>query len=93
MKVYKILHKPTGTFFTPAKGRGNLSKNGKIYPKKPKLSWIGNSIRIDMKLWGKPQKHHQAIIDYFKIAPDKHGKYWVDEYFETKEDDWEIIEL
>lgn len=95
MKVYKIKHKPTGLFFTPSKGSGNLSKNGKIYPKKPRLEWALGSIRIVLRIWSdrKPQKHQQTIIDYFGIAKDTRGGYWVDQYFESKLEDWEIIEL
>ena len=95
MKVYKIKHKPTGLFFTPSKGHGNLSKNGKIYPKKPRLEWAGDSVRIVLKTWSnkKPQWHQQIIIDYFEIEPEKSGEYWVDKYFKVNKDDWEIIEL
>lgn len=38
MKVYKLIHVPTGLFYGPVRGRGklktNLSKNGKIYQTK-----------------------------------------------------------
>ena len=95
MKVYKIKHKPTGLFYTPSKGSGNLSINGKIYPKKPRLEWTGDLIRIKFWSWAnkKPNKKQQILIDYFGIEVDKSGGYSVDKYFECRKDDWEIIEL
>jgi hypothetical protein len=95
MKVWKIKHKPTGLFFTPSKGLGNFSTNGKLYSKKPKLEWAyGSSSRVCVKTWSgqKISKKNQILIDYFHIEPDK-DSYWVDTYFLTKEEDWEIIEL
>jgi len=95
MKVYKILHKPTGLFFTPSRGSGNFSTGGKVYSKMPRLEWAyGSSARVVVKTWGgqKPSKKNQILIDYFKIEPHK-DSYWLDTYFPTKEEDWEIIEL
>ena len=44
MIFYKLLHKPTGMFWTPSKyknGHRNLSKKGKIYHTKPNPeSWM-----------------------------------------------------
>jgi len=96
MKVYKILHKPTGLFFTPSKGYGNLSSTGKIYPKEPKLEWAGDCIRVQMRIWSKnkkPNKNQKKIIDYFNIKPDDRGGYWINKYFHGEKDNWEIIKI
>ena len=95
MKVYKILHKPTGLFFTPSKGYGNLSVKGKIYDRVPLLTWAGRSIRIVIKKWSKEKinKKEQTIIDYFDIQKNIRGDYWIDKYFPANLEDWEIIEL
>jgi hypothetical protein len=95
MKVYKILHKPTGLFFTPSKGYGNLSVKGKIYDRVPNMSWVGGGVRIVIRKWSteKLNKKEQTIIDYFNIQKNNRGDYWVDSYFPVELEDWEIIEL
>jgi hypothetical protein len=95
MKVYKILHKPTGLFFTPSRGHGNLSRTGKIYPKPPRLEWAGDTIRVIIRLWGdkKPNIHQRKIIDYFGIESKTDGGYWIDGYFGGEKSNWEIIEI
>lgn len=54
MKFYKIRHMPTGLFYQPVKGRfdaekTNLSKNGKVYHKKPTLKHISHHICHSVK--------------------------------------------
>ncbi len=95
MKVYKILHKPTGLFFTPSRGHGNLSRKGKIYPERPRLEWAGDTIRLVLKTWSGNYltKHQKTIIDYFGLKQDKNGRYWVDQYFGDQLENWEIIEI
>ena len=95
MRVYKILHKPTGLYFIPSTGSGNLSTTGKVYVRKPSLTiCISGSIRIivrerkDKKL----SKKLQTIVDFFNVPQDKNGGYWFDGYFDTFYEDWEIIE-
>ena len=50
MTLYKIRHKPTGLFYHPVKGRysskTNLSKNGKVYFRKPSFAHIGHGYHI-----------------------------------------------
>ncbi|MBW3020185.1 hypothetical protein KY334_02735 [Candidatus Woesearchaeota archaeon] len=97
MKVYKILHKPTGLFFTPSNGSGNLSTTGKVYPKKPTLSWIGNSIRIIVKTNSeKLSKKNKLIVDHFNIGLNENFSnkcYWVDQHYNVNESDWEIVKF
>ena len=104
MKVYKILHKPTGLYFTPSNGTGNLSITGKIYSRKPSLTvCIGGSIRIIVHEYGteevKLSKKLQAIVDFFKIPKETWGEknyfsgYYFDKHINTPYEDWEIIEL
>lgn len=95
MKVYKIKHKPTGLFFTPSKGYGNLSVNGKIYDRVPNMNWVGSGVRIVLHKWftEKLNKKEQIIIDYFNIQKTSRGDYWIDTYFPVDQEDWEIVEL
>jgi hypothetical protein len=95
MKVYKIKHKPTGLFFTPSKGYGNLSVKGKVYESRPSMKWIGNSIRIVIRKWKdeKINRKEQIIIDYFKLERNKLEHFWIDSYFPVEQEDWEIVEL
>ena len=96
MKVYKILHKPTGLFFTPSRGNGNLSTTGKIYARKPSLTvCIGGGIRIEVKTWPKQKLSQKlrTIVDYFKIPKLRDGSYWFDGSIDSPYEDWEIVEL
>jgi hypothetical protein len=98
MKVYKILHKPTGLFFTPSRGTGNFSINGKIYDKKPSLKWVEHGVRVLLQ-WSKgTSKREQALIKHFKIEPYSPIPAYKDQYNFDKTinvplDEWEIIEL
>lgn len=100
MKVYKILHKPSGLYFTPSAGSGNLSLTGKIYSRKPSLLvCIGGIIRIVIYARDKDKlsKRNQIILNNFKI-PKKdtwvHGTtLHIDTLVNTAYEDWEIIEL
>jgi hypothetical protein len=96
MKVYKILHKPTGLYFTPSQGSGNLSTTGKIYSRKPSLTvCIGGSIRIIVHEWKdkKLSKKLQTIVNFFEIPKPENETYWIDKHFSTPYEDWEIVEL
>lgn len=44
MTLYKIRHKPSGLFFKPSRygSKSNLSKNGKVYHRRPSLQHIGD---------------------------------------------------
>ena len=100
MKVYKILHKPTGLYFTPSKGYGNLSTTGKLYPKKPNLNWVKDGVRIIMKKWfgDKISKKDEILINYFNLK-ERPGSafvnclFYIDDNFNVPITDWEIIEL
>jgi len=44
MKIYKVLHIPTGLYFKPStyQSKSNLSKTGKVYHRKPNMQlWLG----------------------------------------------------
>lgn len=50
---YKLKHIPTGLFFKPSAAnykKENLSKIGKVYQKKPSLSYIGRRFYIENKV-------------------------------------------
>jgi len=98
MKLYKILHKSTGLYFTPSRGSGNLSSTGKIYPRIPQIKWVGNGVRVIIKTWGnnpKLTKKQKILIKHFNILPnEKNGAgYWIDKCFDVPTTDWEIIEI
>jgi hypothetical protein len=97
MKAYKILHKPTGLFYTPSKGYGNLSTTGKVYHEKPSLSWIDGGVRVIVKDYKnkKLSKRLQIIVDYFNL-PKNYGTeetYNIDEHINVLDNDWEIKEV
>jgi hypothetical protein len=90
MKVYRLKHKPTGLFYTPSKGNGNLSKRGKLYADtKPQIKW-GLTLRIKFHSFrDEPSDHHKIMMECFGL---EWGSGMVDEYVQTQEEDW-IIEI
>lgn len=88
MKLYKLKHLPTGLFYTPSKGSGNLSVKGKVYVGiVPKLDWC---TRVRIKIYtNKNSKKNQLLISYFNLDT----LVYVDDYFKTLPSDWEIIEI
>lgn len=50
---FKIRHKPSGLYFRPSASnylKSNLSKNGKVYYRKPSLSYLGKSYYTGAKV-------------------------------------------
>jgi len=89
MKLYKLKHLPTGLFYTPSKGSGNLSAKGKVYVGIiPQLKWCEN-VRIKFYTDSKSKKN-QLLIDHFKLDT---SRYIVDTCLKTLPSDWEIIEI
>lgn len=87
MKLYKIKHIPTGLFYIPSRGSGNLSIKGKIYVDRiPSLDWC-KTIRIQK--WSSNTKLFKILTKYFDLPENG----YVNEYFKTKQTDWEIIEV
>ena len=97
MKVYKIKHKPTGLFYSPNTGTGNLTLNGKIYSKIPNLDLITN-VRVIIKTHSEEKKltlKNQKLVNHFNISKINigYGKiYHHDKRFEIDKNDWKIIE-
>jgi hypothetical protein len=62
--LYRLKHKPTGLFYTPSRGSGNLSKKGKIYAgRKPKIEWV-LTLRIKIfSMKNKPTGIHKTIVE------------------------------
>lgn len=90
MKVYKLKHKPTGLFYTPSRGSGNLSKTGKLYTTIPSIKWA-DMLRIKIHSFNKePKGHHKIIVDYFNLD---WNNGWIDQRVQTKPQHWEIVEL
>lgn len=96
--MYKIKHIPTGLFYQPSRGNGNLTKSGKIYKRRPtdkEVESYTNQVRVVM--WGinkKPNKSQQLIIDHFNISLEGNSTYRsVDKYYNTKLSDWEVVDL
>ena len=92
MKVYKILHIPTGLYFKPSNGGNNLSKKGKIYPIKPSLSWISSSIRIDFWNRSRISEDNRKIINHFNLDLPAEW-YHFQRYVEVPRKDWKIVEV
>ena len=63
MKIYKLKHTPTGLYYIPSKGNGNLSTKGKIYSSKPKIEW-GLTLRIKIFSF---KKFNQVSFDPFTV--------------------------
>lgn len=91
INLYRIKHKPTGFYYTPSKGSGNLSKKGKVYVgRKPSLDYV-KVITIKLRLYSdRAKKLNKSIIDYFNINIDQE-RYFYSKLFETNLEDWEIV--
>jgi len=91
MKLYKLKHKPTGLYYIPSRGRGNLSKKGKVYvERKPSINWA-LTLRIVIYIWNdSPKGIHKIIVDYFNL---NYNAWKIDEHVKTKREDWEIEEV
>jgi hypothetical protein len=82
-------HIPTGLFFTPSKGSGNLSVKGKTYVDRiPDIKW-GNRVRL-VFYTDKMNKNKKILATCFNIDT---SVYKVDKSFETLPEDWEIVKL
>jgi len=91
MKLYKIKHIPTGLYYTPSRsGIGNFSIVGKVYSSLPKIK---TDVRVIVKNTKGVKGKYPALIDYFKIKPNKKGYYNYDERIKTKKSEWEIKEI
>jgi hypothetical protein len=93
MKVYKIKHKPTGLFFTPSRGSGNLSISGKIYPKRPNINWIGNCIRIIIRYPNTITGKNKVIMEWLGLSEKDVLDKNYDKCIETTDEDWTITEF
>ena len=74
MKLYKLLYKPLGLYFTPNKGNGNLSKIGKIYRIKPNPKTY-NYVSIRASSWLGKQTNIQKIIQFDSLFSFKKLRY------------------
>ena len=96
---YKILHKPTGLYFTPSRGHGNLSSKGKVYANKPNLDRIDYLTVVLKSSTNKKEKltkKQRLLVDFFNIQPNpafSNHAYWVDKSFPANKSDLEIVEV
>ena len=86
--MYKLKHIPTGLFYIPSTGHGNLSSKGKLYQKEPKIQ---TDLRIVIHRKEKLNKRHQKIMDVFNLSFPDNGWQGIDKWVTTKESDWEIV--
>ena len=99
MKVYKLKHKPTGLFYSPNTGSGNLTLNGKLYVKLPKIEKNIFSVRVILNYISAKKKlspKNKALVNYFNIRPVMKPwglEYSFDKRFIVPEEDWEIVEI
>jgi hypothetical protein len=80
MKTYRLKHLPTGLYYIPSRKvvvkkenkrdfvKSNLSKNGKVYLKKPTLKYIGPTFYNHTKLI--LQEHEYSRYVYHKPTLD-----------------------
>lgn len=100
MKAYKILHKPTGLFYTPCTSNyTNLTRKGKLYENQPSIAKLGCGIRFILKTTWYTHKNDlpyedKLIAKYLHINFDSFGSYTnVDGRFSVPATDWQIIEI
>lgn len=69
-KAYRLRHKPTGLYYTPLRGHGNLSRTGKIYANKnlirtPERICVAPTIRkkIGKDVAGETKKEDWEIVE------------------------------
>lgn len=68
---YKIKHLPTGLFFRPYSSCGDSkNKTGKVYQKKPSLSYLGNKLRTGYRTYEDVVLSEWKIITYKVIEVD-----------------------
>ena len=86
--VYKVMHKPTGLFYQPVKGRwshqrSNLSSRGKLYETK----------QYPKKLYRQIVNISSSIIEKFNLTEDvdyEYNKSWGSRII-SSEDDWVLV--
>jgi hypothetical protein len=89
IKLFKLRHIPTGLYFQPSRGNGNLSVSGKIY--KFRKYVIPDQIRIQIySLKKEPYNHFKKICDHFNL--DWNNGY-IDKNVKTNKEDWEVLEF
>lgn len=90
--VYRIRHIPTGMYYCPSRTvtvkvegksyrqwvKSNLSKNGKLYPRKPNLAHINH-------IW-----NHTKLTIETQYGDQKWARPTLEEF---NENDWEIVEV
>lgn len=69
MTFYRLKHLPTGLFFKPYRTpwSPNLGKSGKVYSKKPSLSYVKQGFR-DTKGVTQKFKSDEWIIEEYKTS-------------------------
>lgn len=91
MKLYKLLYKPLGLYYTPNKGSGNnLTKIGKIYRIKPNPKNY-NYVSVRGASWtGKQSATQKLIAAHFHIEK-KNLQY--ENCCKVDNSNWEIVEI
>ena len=91
MKLYKLLYKPLGLYYTPNKGSGNnLTKIGKIYRIKPNPKQY-NSVSVRGASWtGKQSDVQRLIAAHFNIAKNN---LQYENYCKVDNSNWEVVEV
>ena len=70
---YRIRHKPTGLFFKPSthRSKANLSKQGKIYYKKPNSSYLGSKYHYPTGIHHSFYEAREVDMDDWEIVEYK----------------------
>ena len=94
MKLYKLLYKPLGLFYTPDKGHGNLSKIGKIYRIKPNPTQYTKLSVITAHWSGKQTALHKLIGEHFNINKAKLSSFnSLFNFVKVNPSDWDVVEI
>lgn len=87
MNAYRLKHKPTGLYFKPNRGTGNLSEKGKLYVSRiPSMEWVD---RISLYVYPYKKnfsKVETLVVEFFGSPPANSYSWWV----KTPRSDWEI---
>ncbi len=93
MKCYRIKHLPTGLYYRPSSEvknqfgcyvKTNLSKTGKIYPRRPTLKHIGGAIYDHTRNFLRRNDNGFGYIGYAGQAfPTHSGEWEIEEINET----------
>lgn len=92
LKLYRLLHKPTGLFYTPKKGNhSHLSLKGKVFTFKVKTNHAGTELEIPGSYF-KNSSIRKRIIEKLGQSAIIESNSTIYARIRTQESDWEVIQ-